>query len=84
MLKHYWTDYFEGILTGINFLNYEISNATTKIELMILLSKNLWLRMIKRVKDNSQKWFHGKVSEGIKNRDKLFRKFRKSRLYIDE
>ena len=50
MLKHYWTDYFEGILTGINFLNYEISNATTKIEPMILLSKNLWLQMIKKGK----------------------------------
>ena len=50
MLKHYWTDYFEGILTDINFLNYEISNATTKIEPMMLLSKNLWLQMIKKGK----------------------------------
>ena len=30
---------------------------------------------IKRVKDNSKEWFDSVVSEGINNRDKLFKKF---------
>ena len=34
----------------------------------------------KRVKDNSKEWFGSVVSEGINNRDKIFKKLKKSRL----
>ena len=34
----------------------------------------------RRVKGNSKEWFDSVVSEGINNRDKLFQKFKKSRL----
>ena len=30
----------------------------------------------KRVKGNSKEWFHSVVSEGINNRDKIFKKFK--------
>ena len=37
-----------------------------------------------RVKRNSKEWFDSVVSEGINNRDKLFKKFKKSRLPLDQ
>ena len=30
----------------------------------------------RRIKHNSQEWFDGDISEAIKNRDKLFKKFK--------
>ena len=38
----------------------------------------------RRVKQNSQKWFDGENADEIKNRDKLFKKFKKSKLHIDK
>ena len=37
----------------------------------------------KRVKGNTQKWFDREVLENINTRKKLFKKFKKSRLHID-
>ena len=36
------------------------------------------------VKQNSQEWFAGEIVDEIKNRDKLFKKFKKSELHIDK
>ena len=33
---------------------------------------------------NSQEWFNGQISEAIKNRDKLLKKIKRSRLHIDK
>ena len=38
----------------------------------------------RRVKRNSQEWFDGEIADEIENRDKLFRKFKKSKLQIDK
>ena len=38
----------------------------------------------RRVKQNSQEWFDGKIADEIKNRDRLFKKFKKSKLHIDK
>ena len=38
----------------------------------------------KRVKGNTQKWFDGEVLEKLNSKDKLFQKFKKSRLRIDK
>ena len=38
----------------------------------------------KRIKGNSQKWLHSEVLEILNDRDKLFKKFRKSRLNINK
>ena len=40
-----------------------------------------WIDGIPR---NSQEWFDGEISEAIKNRDKLLKKFKRSRLHIDK
>ena len=38
----------------------------------------------RRIKHNSQEWFDGEISEAIKNRDKLLKKIKRSRLHIDK
>ena len=38
----------------------------------------------RRVKQNSQEWFDGEIADEIENRDKLFKKFKKSKLHIDK
>ena len=38
----------------------------------------------KRVKENTQKWFDGKVLENLNLFNKLCKKFKKSRLHIDK
>ena len=38
----------------------------------------------KLVKRNTQKWFDGEVLEKVNSNDKLFKKFKKSRLHIDK
>ena len=37
-----------------------------------------------RIKQNSQEWFNGEIAEKINVRDKLFKKFKKSKLRIDK
>ena len=37
-----------------------------------------------RVKNNTNKWFDREIAEKIAARDKLFRKFKKSKLYVDK
>ena len=39
---------------------------------------------LRRIKQNSQEWFDGEVAEKISVRDKLFKKFKKSKLHIDK
>ena len=38
----------------------------------------------RRIKQNSQEWLDGEVAEKISVRDKLFKKFKKSKLHIDK
>ena len=38
----------------------------------------------KRVKGNSHEWFDGEVLESIALRDKLFKKFKRSKLNVDK
>ena len=37
-----------------------------------------------RVNNQSNEWFDGELAEQISNRDKLFKKFKKSKLHINE
>ena len=38
----------------------------------------------RRIKHDSKEWFDGDISKTIKNRDKLLKKFKRSRLYINK
>ena len=38
----------------------------------------------RRIKRNSQEWFHGEISEAIKNLDNLLKEFKRCGLHIDK
>ena len=38
----------------------------------------------RRVKQNSQEWLDWEITDEIKNRDKLFKKFKKLKLHVDK
>ena len=88
-MKSYAADYYKEALKQIDFPNYEnvgdvdeaYSNFFQKI--MAVIDKIAPYKS-KRVKGNTQKWFDGKVLEKLNRRNKLFKKFKKSRLHIDE
>ena len=80
---------FERELKNIAFPNYEkfsdvnsaYSDLLKKITQVI---NNLAPYKTIRVKNQSSEWIDGELAEQISNRDKLFKKFKKSKLYIDE
>ena len=80
---------FEQELKNIAFPNYEkfsdinsaYSDIVNKITQVI---NNLAPYKTIRVKNQSNEWFDGELAEQISNRDKLFKKFKKSKLHIDE
>ena len=47
---------------------------------MLLIRSHL----IKTLKQNSQEWFDGETANEVKNRNELFKKFKKSKLQIDK
>ena len=80
---------FERELENIAFPNYEkfsdvnsaYSNLVNKITQVI---NNLVPYKNIGMKNQSNEWFDGELAEQISNRDKLFKKFKKSKLHIDE
>ena len=80
---------FERKLKNIAFPNYEkfsdvnstYNDIVNKITQVI---NNLAPYKTIRVKNQSNEWLDGELAEQIFNRDKLFKKFKKSKLYIDE
>ena len=87
--KHYTADLFEQELSRLNFPNYRNFNDINEAhndfiqKIMNVIDKVAPLKE-RRVKQNSQEWFDGKIADEIKNRNKLFRKFKKSKLQIDK
>ena len=87
--KHYSADLFKETLTSINFPNYLNFNDATEDyddfiqKIMVAIDKVAPIKE-RRIKHNSQEWFDYEISEAIKNRDKLLKKFKKSRLHIDK
>ena len=88
-LKNYSTDIYEEALGRVDFPNYHnfenindaYSNFIQKVMGVIDLVAPIKSR---RIKENSQEWFDGEVAEKISVHDKLFKKFEKSKLHIDE
>ena len=80
---------FEQELKNIAFPNYEkfsdvnsaYSDLVNKITQVL---NNLAPYKTIRVKNQSNEWFDGELAQQISNRDKLFKKFKKSKLHIDE
>ena len=86
LLKQYSVDLFKKTLTSINFPNYQNFNDAYDnfIQKTMVAIDNVAPIKERRIKHNSQEWFDGKISEAIKNRDKLLKKFKRSRLHIDK
>ena len=87
--KHYSVDRFKETLTSMNFPNYQNFNDATEAydnfiqKIKVAIDKVAPIKE-RRMKHNSQEWFDGEVSEAIKNRDKLLKKFKRLRLHIDK
>ena len=64
--------------SDINSAYNDIVNKITQVV------NNLAPYKIIRVKNQSNEWFDGELAEQIPNRDKLFKKFKKSKLHINE
>ena len=88
-LKHYTVNVFVEKLQKVNFSNYErfscidatytdFLNKLMKVVNKIAPSKEI------RIKNNTQEWFDREIAELIHAREKLFLKFKKSKLHIDK
>ena len=78
---------FERELKNIAFPNYEKFSEVNYSDLVNKITQvinNLAPYKTIRVKNQSNEWFDGELAEQISNRDKLFKKFKKSKLHIDE
>ena len=87
--KHYTVNLFEQELLKLNFPNYQNYNEINEAyndfiqKITSVIDKVAPIKE-RRVKQNSQEWFDGEIADEIKNRDKLFKKFKKSKLHIDK
>ena len=88
-LKHYTVNVFLEELQKISFSNYErfscidvayhnFLNKLMKVVNEIVPSKGI------RIKNNTQEWLDREIGELIHAREKLFLKFRKSKIHIDQ
>ena len=74
---------------NLNFPNYQNYNKINEAyndfiqKTMSVIDK---VQPIKErwVKQNSEEWFDGEIANEIKNHDKLFKKFKKSKLHIEK
>ena len=84
MFEHYSADLFKETLASINFPNYQNFNDATEAydnfiqKIMVATDKVAPIKE-RRIKHNSQEWFDGEISQAIENRDKLLKKFKRSR-----
>ena len=88
-LKNYSAVTYEEALKKVKFPNYEnfinINEAYSNfIQKLTSVIDEIAPCKTKRVKGNSKEWFDSVVSEGINNRNKFFKKFKKSRLPLDQ
>ena len=80
-LKIYSIVAYEEALKKVKFPNYEnfinINEAYSNFiqKLTSVIDEKAPCK-IKRVKDNSKEWFDSVVSEGVNNRDKIFKKLK--------
>ena len=89
-MKKFLTEIYEDALGELTFSDYEkfdyvneaYSDLTSKI--FDVVNKVTPTETIIRVKNKANEWFDGMIADKIAARDKLFRKFKKSKLSVDE
>ena len=86
-LKKYTADKFCDKLNDVNFANYsefdDVNNAFVDFsdKLMQAVDEIAPYREF-RVKGHTEDWFDSEIMERIKNRDKLLKKYKKSKLEV--
>ena len=88
-LKNYTAEAYKERLGKVYFPNYENFSDVNKayenfIQKLMTVIDKLAALQTKRVKGNSQEWFDGEPLESIALQDKLFEKFKPSKLNIDK
>ena len=88
-LKNYSHDVYKGTLERVSFPNYEnfdnpevaYSDFITRLDCAINAIAPF---KTVRIKNNASEWFDGEITEKIDTRDKLSRKFKSTKLHVDE
>ena len=88
-MKNYSKELFNDKLQNINFPNYENFQDTNLaysdfINKLTGVINSIAPMKQRKMKNNSQEWYDGEVAEKIAIRDKLFKKFKKSKLNVDK
>ena len=89
MFKYYTIDLFEQELSKLDFPNYQNFNDISEAyndfiqKIMSVIDKVTPMKE-RWVKQNSQERFDGEIADEIKNCNRLFKKFKKSKLLIDK
>ena len=87
--KNYTIDGEEKALIEINFPGYKnfdnVNDAYSNFiqKLMEVIDKVAPVKN-KRIKKKSQEWFDSEISEKLIIQDKLFKKYKKTRLHVDK
>ena len=87
-LKNYSVGEYEKALDKVAFSNYEKYHDINKVynnffQKLIELVNNIAPLKTVRIKNASNKWFDSGIAEKLNIRDKLFKKFKSSRLNIN-
>ena len=88
-LKNYTAEAYKEALGKVCFPDYENFSDINKayenfIQKLMSIIDKLAPFKTKQVKGNSQEWFDGDVLESIALQDKLFKKFKQSKLNVDK
>ena len=88
-LKNYTAEAYKEALGKVCFSDYENFSDLNKayenfIQKLMSIIDKLAPFKTKRVKGNSQEWFDGEILDSIALGDKLFKKFKHSRLNVDK
>ena len=86
-LKKYTADKFCDKLNDVNFANYsefDVNHAFVDLSDKLFQAVD-WIAPYRefRGKGHTEDWFDGEIMERIKNRDKLLKKYKKSKLEVD-
>ena len=86
--KIYSVDEYEKALGKVTSPNYEKYHNINKayndfFQKLIEVVSNIPILKTARIKNTSNKWFDREIAEKLSIRDKLFKKFKSSRLNID-
>ena len=88
-LKNYSPDVYKRTLERVSFPNYEnfdnpdVAHSDFITRLDCVINAIAPFKTV-RIKNNASEWFDGEIAEKIHTRDKLYKKFKSTKLHIDE